>query len=276
MASPRRSPSPRKADNTTNPKSGASNPDAKCLFIGNLAFRMRDRDLWEIMDRVAKVKNVKIGINKRTGQSRGYAFVEFETRTDAETAYKSFQDYEIEGRRLRIDWDIGLDNKPAPVRRDPPPRDRDRGYDRGGYDDRGYGGGGGGGYRNYDRGYGGGGGYGGDGGGYGGRYGGGGGGGYGGGGRYGGGGYGGGGGRYGGYDDDRYRGRSRSPPRRRRDSPQYGERRTPSPRRGSRTPSPRRANSKSPNPNTRKRDRSPSPNQRGADRRSPSPKRLKS
>lgn len=56
------------------------------------------------MDRVAKVKNgtnvervilpsrvVKIGVNKRTGQSRGYAFVEFESRAEAEIAYKSFQ-----------------------------------------------------------------------------------------------------------------------------------------------------------------------------------------
>jgi len=63
------------------------------------------------MDRYGKVKNVTIGINRRTGRSRGYAFVEFDTRRDAEDAYDHFQGYILDGRRLRLDWDIGIDRK---------------------------------------------------------------------------------------------------------------------------------------------------------------------
>jgi RNA recognition motif-containing protein len=48
---------------------------------------------------------------RRTGKSRGYAFVEFDTRHDAENAYDYFQGYMLDGRRLRLDWDIGIDRK---------------------------------------------------------------------------------------------------------------------------------------------------------------------
>ncbi len=42
------------------------------------------------MDRCGPLKNVTIGINKRTGQSKGYAFVEFDDRRDAEDAYERY------------------------------------------------------------------------------------------------------------------------------------------------------------------------------------------
>lgn len=81
-------------------------------------------------------------------QSR-FAFVEFEQRLDAEDASLKYNGYTIEGRKLRIDWDVGvtkkdhlkprqpLDDAPAspprgrdypprsPPRRDYPPADRD-------------------------------------------------------------------------------------------------------------------------------------------------------
>jgi RNA recognition motif-containing protein len=79
------------------------------------------------MDRVGRVRNVTIGWNRRTNQSRGYAFVEFADRRDAEAAFDKFRDYSLDGRRLRCDWDVGLDKKSRdrPRSRSPPPR-RDR------------------------------------------------------------------------------------------------------------------------------------------------------
>jgi len=61
-------------------------------------------------------------LNRESGQSKGYAFVTFNDRRDAEDGFKKFQGYTLEGRRLRLDWDIGLDKKTKYRERRPSPR----------------------------------------------------------------------------------------------------------------------------------------------------------
>jgi len=107
--------------------------DSTTLFVGNLSYHMRERDLADYFSKCGRLRNVTVGINKRTGQSKGYGFVEFEHRRDAEDAYERFNGYNIDGRRLRVDWDVGLDRKQnffggrgrsPPRRRSPSPRGR--------------------------------------------------------------------------------------------------------------------------------------------------------
>jgi len=78
--------------------------------------------------------------------------VEFEHRRDAEEAFYKYQDYPLDGRRLRLDWDLGYEKKVRERGARPPPyyapRDHyersHRGYggDRHGDRHGGYGGGG--------------------------------------------------------------------------------------------------------------------------------------
>ena len=42
------------------------------------------------MSRVGPVRSLNLGVNRRTGQSKGYAFVEFEDRRDAEEAFRKY------------------------------------------------------------------------------------------------------------------------------------------------------------------------------------------
>ncbi|KAH3764524.1 RNA-binding motif protein, X-linked 2 [Pelomyxa schiedti] len=84
---------------------------SRCLFVGNLPYSFKERDLEDLFERCGAVKNVTVGMNKQTGQSKCYAFVEFEDRRDAADALAKYNGYDIEGRRLRIDWDIGLQTK---------------------------------------------------------------------------------------------------------------------------------------------------------------------
>jgi len=81
------------------------------LFVGNLPHHYREKDIIDTFERCGRLRSVTIGINKRSGQSGGYAFVEFEDRRDSEEAFDKFSGYAIEGRKLRLDWDIGLDKK---------------------------------------------------------------------------------------------------------------------------------------------------------------------
>ncbi|MFO0421538.1 MAG: RNA recognition motif domain-containing protein [Planctomycetota bacterium] len=157
------------------------------LYVGNLSFQTTEDSLRAAFGGDGRqVTEVKIMLDRDTGRSRGFAFVEMATEQDAQNAIQAMNGADLDGRPLKV-------NEAQPR--------QDSGGGRGGF------GGGGGGRGGYGGGGGGGrGGYGGGGGGGRGGYGGGGGGrgGYGGGGGGGRGGYGGGdrGGRRGGRGDD--------------------------------------------------------------------------
>ena len=146
------------------------------LYVGNLAYSVRDETLQEAFSPVRHVTSAKVMMDRETGRSKGFGFVEMGSDAEAQAAINGMNGQAIEGRAIVVNEARPREERPG-----------------------GFGGGGGGG------GYGGGGGGGGYGGGRsggGGGYGGGGGGRSGGGGGYGGGGggrSGGGGGRSGGY-----------------------------------------------------------------------------
>jgi len=140
------------------------------LYVGNLPYSVRDGDLEQSFGQFGTVTSAKVMMERDTGRSKGFGFVEMGSDAEAQAAINGMNGQPLGGRSLVV-------NEARPMEPRPP-------RSGGG----GYGGGGGGGYGGGGREGGGGGGYGG-----GGREGGG--GGYGGGGREGGGGgYGGGGG----------------------------------------------------------------------------------
>lgn len=77
------------------------------LFIGNLPYSFEERDVVNLMERFGALRMVSVPLDRYTRRNRGFAFVEFEQRADAEDAYNKYKDYDLEGRKLRVDWDIG-------------------------------------------------------------------------------------------------------------------------------------------------------------------------
>lgn len=156
------------------------------LYVGNLAYAIRDEDLQQSFGNFGTVTSAKVMMDRETGRSKGFGFVEMSSDAEAQAAIAGMNGKDLEGRAVVVNEARPREERPG------------GGFGGGRSGGGGYGGGGrsgGGGY-----GGGGGGGYGGGGRSGGGGYGGGGGGGYGGGGRSGGGGgYGGGGGGRGGY-----------------------------------------------------------------------------
>jgi len=145
------------------------------LYVGNLPYSVRDGDLEQSFGQFGSVTSAKVMMERDTGRSKGFGFVEMGSDAEAQAAINGMNGQPLGGRSLVVN-----EARPMEPR---PPRSGGGGYGGGGGG--GYGGGGGGGRDGGGGGYGGGGG----------RDGGGGGGGYGGGGgrREGGGGYGGGG-----------------------------------------------------------------------------------
>jgi RNA recognition motif. (a.k.a. RRM, RBD, or RNP domain) len=158
------------------------------LYVGNLAYSVRDESLQQAFGQFGTVTSAKVMMDRDTGRSKGFGFVEMGSDAEAQAAINGMNGQNLEGRAIVVNEARPREERPG-------------GFGGGGGSRGGYGGGGGGGS---------GGGYGGGGSGGGGGYGGGGGGGrspygggggrspYGGGGGSGRGGYGGGGGSSGG------------------------------------------------------------------------------
>ena len=142
------------------------------LYVGNLPYSFRDEDLQQAFAAHGTVTSAKVMMERDTGRSKGFGFVEMASDAEAQAAINGMNGQQYGGRGLVVN-----EARPMEAR---PPRTGGGGFGGGG----GYGGGAGGGGRSggggYGGGAGGGGGYGGGAGG-GGRSGGGGGGGYGGG-----------------------------------------------------------------------------------------------
>ena len=169
------------------------------LYVGNLAYGVRDDELQQAFGEFGTVTSAKVMMDRDTGRSKGFGFVEMGTDAEAQAAIEGMNGQSMSGRAIVVNEARPREERPGGF------RGPYGGGGGGGAGGGGYGGGGstgGGGYGGGGGRSGGGGGYGGGGstGGGGGRSGGGGGyGGGGGGGRSGGGGYGGSGGGRGGY-----------------------------------------------------------------------------
>jgi len=147
------------------------------LYVGNLPYSVRDSDLEQSFGQFGTVTSAKVMMERDTGRSKGFGFVEMGSDAEALAAVEGMNGAPLGGRNLVV-------NEARPMEPRPPRSGGFGGGGGGGYGGGGREGGGGGGGGGFRSPYGGGGGGGRDGGG-----------GYGGGGREGGGGYGGGGGR---------------------------------------------------------------------------------
>jgi RNA recognition motif-containing protein len=91
----------------TKRESSGVNPPSKTLFIGNLAFEMSDADLNKLFREIRNVIDVRVAIDRRTGQPRGFAHADF---VDVESAVKgkeALTGKEVYGRELRVDFSAG-------------------------------------------------------------------------------------------------------------------------------------------------------------------------
>ncbi len=120
------------------------------LYVGNLAYSVRDDSLHQAFSQFGTVSSAKVMMDRDTGRSKGFGFVEMGSDAEAQSAINGMNGQALEGRAIVVNEARPREERPG-----------------------GFGGGGGGGSRG---GYGGGGGTGGGGGGYGGGGGGGGGG----------------------------------------------------------------------------------------------------
>ena len=88
------------------------NDPSKTLFIGNMSFDMTDRDLNNLFRGIRNVIDVRVAIDRRTGQPRGFAHADFIDTKSAQEAMKVLAGKEVYGRTLRVDFSYGPSASP--------------------------------------------------------------------------------------------------------------------------------------------------------------------
>ena len=72
------------------------------LFVGNLSFQTGENELQDYFAQAGAVTSVNLMMDKVTGKSRGFAFVEFATPEEAQKAVEAMNGKSIDGRALTV------------------------------------------------------------------------------------------------------------------------------------------------------------------------------
>lgn len=99
------------------------------IYVGNLSYEVTDKELNDLFSSHGTVTSARVIIDKYTGRSKGFGFVEMPEQAEAEAAVKATDGTDFMGRNVRVN-----ESRPRPRR-----------------DDRDGGGGGGGGYNDRQR-----------------------------------------------------------------------------------------------------------------------------
>lgn len=76
---------------------------AQKLFIGSLSFTTSTERLRELFAEVGAVESAAVVMDRDTGRSRGFGFVEMATAEEADKAVKRFNGHELDGRQLKVE-----------------------------------------------------------------------------------------------------------------------------------------------------------------------------
>jgi len=72
------------------------------LYVGNLAFNTTEQDLEEQFSQYGQVSSASIITDRDSGRSRGFAFVEFDSKESAQAAIQALNGKELDGRELIV------------------------------------------------------------------------------------------------------------------------------------------------------------------------------
>ena len=74
----------------------------KKLYVGNLAYGVSDSDLERIFAPHGTVQSAQVIMDRDTGRSKGFGFVEMGSDQEAQTAIQAMNGKEVEGRALTV------------------------------------------------------------------------------------------------------------------------------------------------------------------------------
>ena len=81
------------------------------IYVGSLHFKMNEAELKELFEEYGEVTTAKIIIDKYSGKSKGFGFVEMPNEAEAKKAIKELNGAEVQGRNIIVNESIERTDK---------------------------------------------------------------------------------------------------------------------------------------------------------------------
>ncbi|MBN1114183.1 MAG: RNA-binding protein [Oligoflexia bacterium] len=75
---------------------------SKSLYVGNLPYGASENDLMDLFAQYGTVESVKIVMDKETGRSKGFGFIEMGSDAEASQAISNLNGYSMSGRNIKV------------------------------------------------------------------------------------------------------------------------------------------------------------------------------
>ncbi|KAJ5750556.1 hypothetical protein N7533_007584 [Penicillium manginii] len=82
----------------------APDRSGKSVFLGNIPYNLTEEQVKDILSTAGTVTKFRLMMNPETGKPKGYGFADFADADAAASAVRNLNDYEIMGRKIRVDW----------------------------------------------------------------------------------------------------------------------------------------------------------------------------
>lgn len=82
------------------------------LYVGSLSYDTTEDALKELFSQAGTVNSVAIIVDKNSGRSKGFGFVEMSSEEEAQKAIEMFNGAELDGRKLIVDEARPIKKKP--------------------------------------------------------------------------------------------------------------------------------------------------------------------
>ena len=83
------------------------------IYVGNLPWSVSDNQLRDLFAAFGDVSSASVIMDKFSGRSKGFGFVEMSNTDEADAAIKALNEKEIEGRNLRVNEARPRDERPS-------------------------------------------------------------------------------------------------------------------------------------------------------------------
>ena len=88
------------------------------IFVANLNYKVQDEELKQLFDEFGTVDSARVIIDRETGRSKGFGFVEMSNDEEANTAIKELEGKEVQGKNIAVKKAFERNSGDRPQRQD--------------------------------------------------------------------------------------------------------------------------------------------------------------